>query len=60
MAPLAGKHSCYRPPGFMRVKNTLYQHQNFSAPAFNRALQKAKYRVLAGTTRGGDSSGQLL
>ena len=36
----------------MHVKNTLYQHQNFSAPAFNRALQKAKYRVLAGTTRG--------
>ena len=31
----------------MHVKNTIYQHQNFSAPAFNLALQKAKYRVLA-------------
>ena len=41
----------------MRVKNTLYQHQNFSAAAFNRApCKKPHIDGLAGTTRGGGDS----
>ena len=41
------------PPGFMHVKNTLYQHQNFSAAAFNRGVAKSQISSAGRHNKGG-------
>ena len=59
MAPLAEKHSCYRRQVECMLKTPFINIRISQRLLSIEALQKARYRVVAATTRG-DSCVQLL